>query len=153
MTLVDMVAGEHQMRPRTWDAIHLITACAWADRRRESCPALHLRRRVPGDRRRLPRVRALRGRRGSRSVDSGLERRRFDALRGDRIATFRSPAIGRHSPGAVPAASGKQGQGSPEAARSAPLGLTALVAVLLDDPEAALLGRDDSGARELGLAR
>jgi hypothetical protein len=32
MTLVDMVAGEHQMRPRTWDAIHLITACAWANR-------------------------------------------------------------------------------------------------------------------------
>jgi hypothetical protein len=32
MTLVDMVAGEHQMRPRTWDAIHLITACAWAER-------------------------------------------------------------------------------------------------------------------------
>lgn len=32
MTLVDLVAGEHQMRPRTWDAIHLITACAWAER-------------------------------------------------------------------------------------------------------------------------
>ena len=30
MTLVDMVAGEHQMRPRTWDALHLIIACAWA---------------------------------------------------------------------------------------------------------------------------
>jgi CheY-like chemotaxis protein len=30
MTLVDMAARDHQIKLGTWDAIHLITACAWA---------------------------------------------------------------------------------------------------------------------------
>lgn len=30
MTLVDLAATEHRLQLRTWDAIHLITACTWA---------------------------------------------------------------------------------------------------------------------------
>jgi CheY-like chemotaxis protein len=34
MVLVDMAASEHQIQLRTWDAVHLITACSWAYSRR-----------------------------------------------------------------------------------------------------------------------
>ena len=30
MTLVDMAARDHDLKLGAWDAIHLITACAWA---------------------------------------------------------------------------------------------------------------------------
>jgi predicted nucleic acid-binding protein len=34
MTLVDMAARDHELKLGAWDAIHLITACAWAHKER-----------------------------------------------------------------------------------------------------------------------